>query len=470
MKTNFEYFVVLAEMRTGSNFLESNINVFDDLSCHGEAFNPHFIGYPNTPDLLGVTQAEREADPMRLITAFKEAPNLNGFRFFHDHDARVIETVLSDPKCAKIILTRNPVESYVSWKIAEATGQWKLTNVTHHKSAKIKFSPQDFARFLDRLKAFQMRVLHRLQETGQTAFYIGYEDIRDVDVMNGMAKFLGAETRLDALSKSLKKQNPSPLLEKVSNPDEMQDALQTVDHFGLSRTPNFEPRRGASVGNYITAGDVPLLFMPITSGPNKAVRTWLEGIAEAPLSAQMTQKVLRQWKRRTQGHRSFTVVRHPLVRAHAAFCRVILGTGKGSFPKIRDTLKRVHKVPIPAEGAPYDRAAHRAAFLGFLHFLKANLSGQTAVRIDAAWASQGSILQGFSAFAAPDLILREETLASDLEYLAFRAERESPALRSEAADVPFTLEDVYDPEIEAAAQDAYQRDYMVFGYGAWREG
>ena len=53
MTGNFDYFVVFAEMRTGSNFLESNLNAFDGIECHGEAFNPHFIGYPNKTELLG---------------------------------------------------------------------------------------------------------------------------------------------------------------------------------------------------------------------------------------------------------------------------------------------------------------------------------------------------------------------------------------------------------------------------------
>ena len=45
MAHRFEYFVMFAEMRTGSNFLETNLDAFGDLLFHGEAFNPHFIGY-----------------------------------------------------------------------------------------------------------------------------------------------------------------------------------------------------------------------------------------------------------------------------------------------------------------------------------------------------------------------------------------------------------------------------------------
>ncbi len=64
---DFEYFVVFAEMRTGSNFLEANINSFDGLTSHGEAFNPHFVGYPNVDNILGVTRDMRESNPIGLI-------------------------------------------------------------------------------------------------------------------------------------------------------------------------------------------------------------------------------------------------------------------------------------------------------------------------------------------------------------------------------------------------------------------
>ena len=71
MTQNFDYFVVFAEMRTGSNFLEANLNAFSGLQCLGEAFNPHFIGYPNKTEVLGVDQQKRDTDPFALIRAVK---------------------------------------------------------------------------------------------------------------------------------------------------------------------------------------------------------------------------------------------------------------------------------------------------------------------------------------------------------------------------------------------------------------
>ena len=231
--------------RRGENrglFLETNLNAFEGIACHGEAFNPHFIGYPNNDPILGVDLATRDKQPNALLNAVKaDTSALNGVRYFHDHDPRVFDTIVDDPRCAKIVLTRNPVESYVSWKIAQETGQWKLTDMKAHKAGQAKFDEAEFASHLDALQQFQIMLLGRLQTSGQTAFYVAYEDLQSVEVMNGLAKYLGVDEALEGLDKKLKKQNPSPISAKVSNYDEMVQTLSRMDRFDLTRTPNFEP-------------------------------------------------------------------------------------------------------------------------------------------------------------------------------------------------------------------------------------
>ena len=474
MGDRFDYFVVFAEMRTGSNFLETNLNAFEGFTCHGEAFNPHFIGYPNTTHILGVTQADREADPAALIATIRDrTEGMGGFRFFHDHDPRVLDICLDDPRCAKIILTRNPAESYVSFKIAQATGQWKLTNVKRRKDSKVDFDAKEFEEHVAALQEFQVYLMNRLQVSGQTAFYVDYEDLQDVEVMNGLAAFLGSEERLEKLDESLKKQNPSPLSEKVSNFDAMERAISGLDRFNLGRTPNFEPRRGPAVPGFVTGARAPLLFMPMRGGPEAEVLAWLadlDGVPVETLPTQMNQKGLRKWKRSKPGHRSFTVLRHPVARAHAAFCSRILPRGPGTFADIRKTLRNFHKLPIPGDqpGEEYDVAAHRAAFVAFLEFLKANLNGQTSIRVDAHWASQSAALQGMAQFVLPDLILREEEMRPALTRLAGEVGYpDAPAAGSAEADSPHALADIYDDEIEALAAQVYQRDYILFGFGPW---
>ena len=459
---------MFADMRTGSNYLEANLNAMPGVTCHGEVFNPHFVGKKDQTEMLGISLAARDRDPLALLKRLTQTTEgLSGFRFFHDHDPRVLAAVLADAGCAKIILTRNPAESYVSWKIAQATGQWKLTNAAKLKTARVRFDAAEFEAHLAALQAFQLEVLHRLQMTGQTAFYLDYEDISDVDVLNGLATFLGVATALAAPDAKLKKQNPEEIAEKVVNPEEMVAALGRIDRFNLGRTPNFEPRRGPAIPAILASGGAPLLFLPMRGGPEAAVTAWLGAFGGLGVTGAFTQKDLRQWKRANAGHRSFTVLRHPVARAHEVFCRQVL---TGALADLRTVLARQMKVALPAPERVSGQSLteHRAAFLGFLKCVKLGLSGQSNLRVDPHWASQSASLQGFAQFQTPDMVLREDQVEAGLAFLAAAVGLAMPGYSPEAVEAPFPLADVWDDEIEAAARDAYQRDYTAFGFSRWQ--
>lgn len=469
MARPFDSFVVLAEMRTGSNLLEAILNAFPGVVCHGELFNPYFIGRHNCTEFLGIDLPAREADPLALLTRLRAAPELTGFRFFHDHDPRVLAHLLADRRCAKIVLTRNPIESYVSLQIARATGQWKLTNVTRQKTARPSFDAAGFEAHLQALQGFQIDLMRALQVSGQTAYYIDYEDLQDLEVLNGLARHLGIEAQIDALPRNLKKQNPEPLPDKVDNPEAMAAALARLDRFNLSRTPNFEPRRGPSVPGFRAAARAPLLFQPVPGGPEAVVLDWLaalDGVERGALRADFTRKSLADWQRDHPRHRVFTVLRHPLARAHAVFRDTLL---EGRFPRIREALRRSYglALPGPAGRASYDAAAERSDFIGFLEFVRANLNGQTALRVDAAWASQGAVLRGHAQVRPPDAILREDDMAAGLAALAAQAGLpDAPPVAPPAPDP--RLAEICDASMQAAAEAAYGRDYAEFGFGPWQ--
>jgi hypothetical protein len=254
----------------------------------------------------------------------------------------------------------------------------------------------------------------------------------------------------------------------------METALSGLDLFNLTRTPNFEPRRGPAIPTYVAAAESGLLYLPIKGGPENQVLNWMasvDGVNQDALQTKLSQKDLRQWKRKHPGHRSFTVLRHPVVRAHGAFCKHILGTGPDSYAALRQTLRRRYALPIPEDmlDSSYDRSAHRAAFAEFLVFLKGNLTGQTAIRVDAAWCSQTQALQGFGEFALPDRVIREDDLETEFAQLLATTKHEGDvALGPTGEELPFELSDIYDAEIETLAQDVYQRDYMMFGFENWR--
>ena len=464
MPQKFDCFVVFAEMRTGSNLLEAALNELPGVHCHGEAFNPALIGYPKKADLLGVSKSSRDADPLVLWRKIAEAPGLNGCRYFHDHDPRVLGAMIDDPRCAKVVLTRNPIESYVSLKIARATNQWKLGDAKHRKEAQAHFDAAEFEDHLASLQGFQITLMNALQRSGQTAFYIDDEDAQDIGVLNGLAAWLGVEGRLSALPSSLVVQNPEALADKVGNFAAMETSLARMDRFNLSRTPNFEPRRGPNVPAFVGCG-AGLLYLPMRPAPDAPIRDWLSKLG--PLEENFSQKTLRQWKRKHAGHRSFTVARHPLMRAHLAFAAVL---GWDNLAETREVLRRTYRLPLPAEGKALPAADWGGALLAFVQWLKANLNAQTSLPVHAIWASQSATLQGFAQFAAPDMIAREDRLSEDLTCLAQAVGAESAPFAPVAGDTAAVkLADIWTAELDQAAQETYSRDYMQFGFGPWRK-
>lgn len=462
MTTTIPYrsFVIFAGMRTGSNLLEATLNAVKYVTCFGEAFNPYMMGWPDKTELKGITIEEREADPHRLLEAIQTSPNLNGFRYFFDHDPRVFDTIMDDATCAKIILTRNPLDSYVSTVLARQTNQWKLNERERPINAAIHFNPVEFRETVDANDAFINRIQHRLQTSGQSAFWLNYEDLNDVAVLTGMLHWLG-RTDLDQVRPANDQvpQNPRLMSEKVSNFAEMEEELTRIDPFNVHGLPNFESKRGAALSTF-TAADAGrgLIHQPILGGPTEAIDDWLRGFP--PVAGDFTQRTLRDWKRQRPGHRSFAVLVHPLHRAWAALRWVVEAEGKDN---LRRLLRDVQRVDLPNGGKLDDLspAEQRALMAQFLDFLRRNLNGQTTVGTQGVWASQCEVLAGFSKFAQPDMLLRETTLKRDFRALCDAAEVGDPPVLPERGDLPGFLND---GELRAAARKAYQRDYVMFGF------
>ena len=100
----------------------------------------------------------------------------------------------------------------------------------------------------------------------------------------------------------------------------------------------------------------------------------------------------------------------------------------------------------------------------FLKFLKFNLAGQTALRVDGAWASQSQIIQGFCKFAPPHAIVRAETLEEDLKLLTQQVGLTWYAPPSAPPPQGPALAEIYDAELETLAREAYAADYTNFGF------
>ena len=144
----------------------------------------------------------------------------------------------------------------------------------------------------------------------QTGFYLRYDDLNNLSVINCLGNYFGSAHKLKDLSSRYKPQNPTYLHEKVVNPEDMQTALANMDPFKLNSTPSFEPKRAPTLPNSIAAARSPLLYLSIPSGPDLTVENWLaslDRVETAALQKHFSQSSLIDWKRRHATHRSFTV-------------------------------------------------------------------------------------------------------------------------------------------------------------------
>ena len=362
-------------------------------------------------------------------------------------------------------LTRNQLESYISWKIAKESDQWWLANTKHLKTVRPKFDLDEFKDRLSELQAFQLTLLNRLQTTGQTAYYIDYDDVLDLKVINGLARFLGVDAKLDDLVFKFKKQNPEPILEKVSNPADMKAGIGQIDWFNLDHTPNFEPRRQGAVGSYVASDSVGLLFLPIKSGPDQQIRKWLQSYGG--LQTTFDRQGLRKWRSDNPGQRSFSVLRHPLARAYTAYCDFL---EKEWMPELRPYLKRVHKFDLPPKAKRAFETAdeHGAGFRVFLDLVKHIQAGRTELKTPPQFASQLATVTGFGLVQHPDHLLREDSLQEGLAFLTGEAGVVMKPLPAATEVFAHPLALFYTPDLEAAAREACGRDYIAFGFGNWK--
>jgi LPS sulfotransferase NodH len=235
-------FVLLASMRTGSNLLNSKLNQFSGVICHGEAFNPAFVGLADKHlKLLGIAREEtavRDRDPREFLAKILAMDaEAVGLHMFPDHAPAILQLLLEDRSVKKICLRRSIIHSFVSLQVAQRTDVWRVTKEGPRRELtladkQIVFRPEEFERYRKKVDRFWHEVLAQLSASGQEFFPIWYREIGRLDKLNELAGFLGIKERKQKLAEKLERQNPEQLKEIVQNWDEMVAYARSVklDH------------------------------------------------------------------------------------------------------------------------------------------------------------------------------------------------------------------------------------------------
>ena len=231
-------FAIFCRARTGSYLLVDILNQFDDINCYGEIFKPGKVELPPwTAAKLATSIEDRDKYPITFVNAlYGLTPRkITGMKVFSSHNEVALHYLAETKGIKKVLLTRRPVDSYISLKKAQLTHEWvkRTKNADAQSSAakpdkdvKIQFDRVQFERYRRESEDYDQWCADLETYTGQTFFRISYEEVAAIDPVRPLAEFLGSKDRSAELKPRLEKQIKQPFEELVENYDEMKAYLE----------------------------------------------------------------------------------------------------------------------------------------------------------------------------------------------------------------------------------------------------
>lgn len=271
-------FFILCDARTGSTMLAQALNSHPNIACFREVFNysMDFLGYhvEGYDNFSSADKDLRDSDyeaflRQRIYCRHPESTRAVGFKIAYTHFwgfTELRERLAEDAELRVIHLgRRNYLRSLVSLKIAQRTNVWlddekslftpanalralvhpakawkrirrrvappKLEPKAHRPREAVVVTPDEFFQFVVRVNQTTQRFEEYFKD--HQRFSLTYEDLveRRDDVLREAQAFLGVEPQ--RLTITLRKQNPEPLRELISNYDELYEAYKDSPHAGL---------------------------------------------------------------------------------------------------------------------------------------------------------------------------------------------------------------------------------------------
>jgi len=243
-------FCVIAQARTGSEYLTTRLNEHPQIVCHRELFNPHAVysGLGSAFKARLPSVEFRDAEPLAALEqvaalseeAFPEK-RVFGFKLFLKHNQDVRKHVRADVSYRLIVLERrNKLAQFVSTQTARATGQWTArankkgeAKPSNKPSAVADGPPEPMAVDIDRLAHFveistkRYALFNKRITDREGVLHLHSEDLdeRFAEVLEFLGVDVTPELRIVRL-----RQNPAPLVERVSNWDAVVKWLESHGH------------------------------------------------------------------------------------------------------------------------------------------------------------------------------------------------------------------------------------------------
>ena len=231
-------FAILTQQRTGSNFLVGLLNSHPDVRCLSELFIKDSGKHRGRIDFLQKLDVvfhpqqyriEHWRDYIAAIIAHYGDKPCFGFKLMLNQGMSVAEAIIHDPTYAVIVLHReNALAAYSSNLIAMATGQGIAHTDTVIMKHRPTFDAKHFRRWQKRSGAKFNRMKATLEQSGRPYVELEYLDVPKRETHQAIFSHLGIRRDVE-LTSDHKKRNASNIIERFSNPEEVERELSPME-------------------------------------------------------------------------------------------------------------------------------------------------------------------------------------------------------------------------------------------------
>ena len=235
-------FIVFCYARTGSYRFMDILNRQDNITAYGEVFKNQRIELsPDILEKLGLKNNDTELRDSAPIEFYNKLAKLHdnqhfGFKIFPGHNYQIRSYLAKKDDLIKIYLVRNPIQSYISVKLAQKTGKWvvKKDSVVKKDKVQIDFSLDDFSNYLSRhINAYtQVKIWSSL--SNEDVHTLDYSHAVDSDKLSKFVETLGLPC--STIETEHKKVISRPYNDVVSNWDEVNSYFSAL---GVSHEMTF---------------------------------------------------------------------------------------------------------------------------------------------------------------------------------------------------------------------------------------
>lgn len=218
---NYVPFIVLGQMRTGSNLLRVALQSSPEIRMQNEIFNRGF----RRPG------ASFETILGEWLTAAPRVVRAVGCKVFYDHlDDAEWSRLLAVPNLRVIHLRRrNRLRMFLSLTVAAKTGHWIEDRPRKQLAVEQRRVDLEIPRLIRFLEVSAKREEEARSRVAHTPVLdVAFEDLRDGlgDVIPAVLQFLGAH-RWNPGRVDLRRQNPEPAHSLIRNYEQVARALET---------------------------------------------------------------------------------------------------------------------------------------------------------------------------------------------------------------------------------------------------